>query len=84
MSSVRGCDDCRVVFFETDDGWGNGTVNKMVKNSETGKVEAKQISVDYCPECVIARETGVRSPTPSLNDTVALKPSRPRALSPGE
>lgn len=81
MSSVRGCDDCGVVFFETAEGWGNGTVNKMVRNPRTDKVEPKQISVDYCPTCVEARETGVRSPMPSPSETVvdrrAIAASKP-------
>lgn len=43
----------------------------MVKDPNTGRVKPQEISVDYCPMCVIARETGVRPPTPSMSDTVA-------------
>jgi hypothetical protein len=58
MSAVRGCDDCGIIFFETAEGWGVGTVAKMVRDEKTGRIVPKEMAVDYCPECVTKRENG--------------------------
>jgi hypothetical protein len=66
MSSVRGCDDCGIIFFENAEGWGTGVVAKMVKG-ESGRITPKEIQVDYCPECVTKRETGAAAAKESRN-----------------
>jgi hypothetical protein len=51
VSSVRMCDNCEFIFSENAEGWSNMTGNRMVRNAETGKLESKNASVDYCPDC---------------------------------
>lgn len=58
MSHVRQCDECGFIFSENAEGWGNGTVTKMVRDPETGRIKPKEISIDYCPTCVEAKEAG--------------------------
>jgi len=71
MSSVRMCDNCGFVFPENVEGWSNMTGNRMVRNSETGKMESKNASVDYCPDCTENMANGSAMQRPKSPDTRA-------------
>jgi hypothetical protein len=75
MSSVRMCDSCGFVFSENAEGWSNMTGNRMVRNTETGKMEAKNASVDYCSDCTEGMSNGAavtRPQTPAARPRHAL------------
>jgi predicted RNA-binding Zn-ribbon protein involved in translation (DUF1610 family) len=71
MSSVRMCDNCGFVFSENAEGWSNMTGNRMVRNAETGKMEPKNASVDYCPDCTESMANGSAMSRPKSPDTRA-------------
>ena len=58
MSSVRMCDNCGFVFSENAEGWSNMTGNRMVRNAESGRMEPKGDSVDWCADCTEAMSNG--------------------------
>ena len=64
MSSVRMCDSCGFIFSENSEGWSNMTGNRMVRNPDTGKMEAKNASVDYCDTCTEGMAGGNKRPQP--------------------
>jgi len=58
------CDNCGFIFSEKVEGWSNMTGNRMVRNAETGKMEPKNASVDYCSDCTenMANSAGMQRP----------------------
>jgi hypothetical protein len=64
MSSVRMCDGCGFIFSENTEGWSNMTGNRMVRNPDTGKMENKSASVDYCDTCTENMTNGGQRPKP--------------------
>ena len=71
MSSVRMCDSCGFVFSENSEGWSNMTGNRMVRNPDTGKMEAKNASVDYCGDCTESMSGNAANQRPKTPDTRA-------------
>jgi hypothetical protein len=59
MSAVRMCDRCGVIFSESAEGWGVGTISTNKRNERTGKLELVQQTIDLCP-------TDNRGPTEHL------------------
>jgi hypothetical protein len=65
------CDNCGFVFSENQEGWSNMTGNRMVRNTDTGKMEPKNASVDYCGDCTENMAAGAGMQRPKSPDTRA-------------
>lgn len=73
------CDNCGFVFSENAEGWSNMTGNRMMRNGETGKMEPKGDSVDWCADCTEAMTTGAtvtRPQTPAADSRQAINKPR--------
>jgi hypothetical protein len=74
------CDSCGFVFSENSEGWSNMTGNRMVRNADTGKMEAKNASVDYCDTCTETMSGGASIQRPKSPDSRAqLGPGKARS-----
>lgn len=64
MSAVRMCDRCGVIFPETAEGWGVGTISTNVPREDGRGTRMVEQRIDLCP-------TDNRGPTAHLMPTTA-------------
>lgn len=49
MSAVRMCDRCGVIFPETAEGWGVGTISTNVPRADGRGMRMEEQRIDLCP-----------------------------------